>query len=201
MIYDVNESFLDSGNRLSHEFKTFFLNVGISKELLNELPRIVSEVKYYSVFVGYGQPDLAFAEKLVKDLTAKGVSCWLYSLDATIGKRIWVEITRKRREAEKMIVICSAKALIQDGVLKEIEDQIDEDPDKIVPISLDNLWKEEGFRIVRGKTDLKPFLMERTYADFSDPSKYEDSLNRLLKGLKHENANCIHYTSLPNDKQ
>lgn len=169
--------------------KVFFLNAGVPKELLDELPRIVSEVKYYSVFVGYGQPDSAFAETLAKDLMARGVSCWLYSMDATVGKRVWGEITRKRQEAEKMIVICSAEAVIRDGVLKEIEDQIDEDPDKIVPISLDNLWKKEGFLIIRGKTDLKPFLMERNYVDFSDPSTYNRSLNRLLRGLERENAN------------
>lgn len=91
---------------------------------------------------------------------------------------------QKRREAEKMIVLCSAKALVRDGVLKEIEEQIDEDPDKMVPISLDDLWKENGFSVKRGKRDLKPFLLERNYADFSDESAYNNSLRRLLGGLK-----------------
>jgi len=39
---------------------------------------------------------------------------------------------------------------MRDGVLKEIEKKIDEDPDKIVPVSLDELWKEKRFRIIRG---------------------------------------------------
>ena len=93
----------------------------------------------------------------------------------------------KRREAEKMIVLCSAKALIRDGVLKEIEEQIDEDPDKIVPISLDDTWKESGFPVKRGQRDLKPFLVERNYADFGDKSKYEDALDRLLNGIERAN--------------
>lgn len=43
-----------------------------------------------------------------------------------------------------MIIICSMRALIRDGVRKEIEEQIDDNP-KIIPISLDNDWKYEGF--------------------------------------------------------
>jgi len=44
-----------------------------------------------------------------------------------------------------MIVICSSESLIRDGLLKEVEEQIDEDPDKIIPISIENLWKEKVF--------------------------------------------------------
>jgi len=84
-----------------------------------------------------------------------------------------------------MIVLCSAKSLIRDGVLKEIEEQIDEDPDRIVPISLDNLWKESGFSVKRGQRDLKPFLLERNFADFTDKPTYENSSRKLLKGLEH----------------
>jgi len=179
-------SFRSAGNKLTPELETFFRGAGVPKELLGELPRIISEVKYYSCFIAYGEPDKVFAEKLYKDLKARGVTCWLYSMDATPGKRTRAEIGQKRREAEKMIVLCSAQALVRDGVLNEIEDQIDEDPDKIVPISLDNLWKEPGFKVIRGNRDLKPFLLERNSADFSDPLKYEQPLERLLKGLKRE---------------
>lgn len=177
-------SFREAGNRLTDDLEVFLLNAGIPRVLLETLPKILAEVKYCSAFVCYGQPDLNFAEKLVRDLKSRGVSCWLYSLDATPGERTWREITSRRREAEKMVVLCSAKALIRDGVLKEIEEQIDEEPDKIVPISLDDTWKQHGFLVKRAQRDLKPFLLERNYADFSDPSKYNQSLLRLLKGLK-----------------
>ena len=87
-----------------------------------------------------------------------------------------------------MIVLCSYKSLIRDGVKKEIEEQIDENPDKIIPISLDNTWREDGCLIMRGKHDLKPFLLERNYADFSDKSQYAASLNKLLKGLERRDS-------------
>lgn len=144
----------------------------------------VVKIRYNTVFICYGQPDLTFATKLKKDLEKKGVSCWLYSLDYTPGDRTWKEIGQRRREAEKMVVLCSSKYLVRDGVRREIEEQIDEDPEKIIPISCDDLWKERGFQVMREDRDLKPFPIERNYADFGEKAKYEESLNRLLKGLE-----------------
>lgn len=181
-------SFREAGNRLTSKLEIFLLNSGLPKDFLQILPKILAEVKYCSSFVCYGHPDLKFAKKLKKDLMARGVSCWLYSLDATPGERTWREIVLRRREAEKMIVLCSAKALIRDGVLKEIEEQIDEDPNKLVPISLDDTWRQNGFLVKRGQRDLKLFLLERNYADFSDKSKYDKSLLKLLKGLERKNS-------------
>jgi len=171
---------------LTDDLKTFFTNAGVPRELLDAIPGIAAEVKYYSSFVGYGQPDIGFAKKLVEDLRARGASCWLYSLDHTVGERTWREIGERRRTAEKMIILCSVKSLIRDGLLEELEDQINEDPDKLIPISLDDTWKEKGFRVMRGEKDLKPFLMDRNYAAFSDPSRYQESLNSLLRGLERK---------------
>jgi len=179
-------SFRGAGNMLTPELETFFLGAGVPKELLAELPRIVRGVEYYSCFIAYGQPDVDFAKKVRGDLAARGVPCWLYDLDATPGERTWPEIRKKQREADKMVVVCSAAALIRDGVLKEIEEQIDEEPDKMVPISRDNLWTEPGFQVMRAGRDLKPFLLDKNYADFSDDSRYEEPLQRLLKALRRK---------------
>ncbi|MDH5267238.1 MAG: toll/interleukin-1 receptor domain-containing protein [Candidatus Bathyarchaeota archaeon] len=177
-------SFRDAGNRFTPEMETFFANAGMPKQLLDELPMILAEVKYCACFICYGHPDVKFAKRLEKDLKSRGVSCWLYEMHSTPGKRTWEEITMKRREAEKMIILCSVKVLMRDGVKKEIEEQIDEGRDKIVPVSLDYDWKHEGFEVKRGQRDLKPSLLERNYADFCDESKYDESLNRLLTGIK-----------------
>ncbi len=179
-------SFRGAGNKLTPDLETFFLGAGVPKELLARLPEIVGAVEYYSCFISYGQPDLSFAQRLRDDLVARGVSCWLYDLDATPGEPTWGEIGRKRREADKMVVICSAAALVRDGALKEIEEQIDEDPEKMVPISRDGVWIQPGFRVMRATRDLGPWLRERNYADFSDESCYEESLQRLLGALRRK---------------
>ena len=179
-------SFRGAGGKFTTGLEAFFLFAGVHHELLAELPRILAEVQYCSCFVCHGQPDIKFAGKLIGALRARGVSCWLYPLDYTPGERTWTEIIHQRRQAEKMIVLCSVRSLVRDGVLKEIEEKIDEDPGKMVPISLDGEWKHPGFRVMRGSRDLKLSLLERNYADFSDESKYEESMERLLRGLRRE---------------
>jgi len=141
---------------------------------------------FWSCFVCYGEPDVQFAKKLVADLEAQGVDCWLYIKDSTVGARTQEEIGQKRREKEKVIVLCSYRSLIQDGVLSEIDDQIREDPSKLMPVSLDHVWQHEGFLIMRAKRDLKPFLQERNYADFSEESTYDASLSKLMTALARD---------------
>jgi hypothetical protein len=53
----------------------------------------------------------------------------------------------------------------------------------MVPISLDALWKEPGFKVTRGSRDLKPHLLERNYADFANLD-YGEALERLLRALR-----------------
>lgn len=171
-----------SRGRFTKKVTAFAVNAGVSLEMLAALPAILAEAKYHSCFICYGQPDLKFAQRLTKTLRGKSVSCWLYDLDATPGERTWGEIKKKRQEAGKMVVLCSNAALIRDGTLKEIEEQIDEEPGKLVPISLDDIWKQPGFRVMRGSRDLKPYLLERNYADFANPD-YARALERLLGGL------------------
>ena len=56
----------------------------------------------------------------------------------------------------------------------------------MVPISRDDIWIQPGFRVVRGTRDIGPWLRERNYADFSDDSRYEESLQRLLTALRRK---------------
>ena len=172
-----------SGGNISEEF---LRGAGVPEEIIRGLSRLIGEIQYHSCFIAYGEPDKTFAEQLHKDFTSEGINSWLYSTDSTPGERTWGEIGQRRREAGKFIVICSAAALVRDGVLKEIEEQMDEDPEKIIPISRDKLWKEPGFKVTRGTRDLKPFLMERNYANFEEGSDYEKELNKLLKALERK---------------
>lgn len=136
-----------------------------------------------SCFICYGEPDKAFAEKLRIALNNKEIPTWMYSMDYTPGRRTWKEIIDNRRASHKVLVICSTASLSRDGILKEIEQQIDENPDKVIPVSIDLGWTESTFIIKRGATDLKPFLRERNYADFATES-FNEALDRLAKAIK-----------------
>jgi hypothetical protein len=169
------------GGALTHTLKEFLQAAGVPPELLAAMPAIASELEYSSCFISYGEPDLDFAETLNQDLRARGVRTWIYSMDATPGARSWKEISVKRRDADKMVVICSAPSLLRDGVLKEIEEQIDEQQDNMIPISRDSVWTHANFPVRRGSRDLKPFLIERNYADFAKLG-YDEAFHRLLRG-------------------
>jgi ppGpp synthetase/RelA/SpoT-type nucleotidyltranferase len=140
-------------------------------------------VRYFSCFISYGQPDADFAKKLQSDLRDAGVDSWLYELDKTVGKPVWREIQMELRHADKTVVVCSALALVRDGVRKEIGERIDDAPDVLIPISLDNLWTEPGFLVNVAGRDVKSYLMDRNYADFAN-KPYEEAFEELLKGLR-----------------
>lgn len=106
-----------------------------------------------------------------------------FILDFTAGERTWAEIAGKMREAERMILICSARSLVRDGILKEIEMVIDDNPDKIIPISLDDVWRDENFKVRRAERNLRPYIDERNRVDFSNEAHYKASFKRLLNAL------------------
>jgi hypothetical protein len=181
------KTFRNAGNHFSTEIEAFFLNAGVPKQIIDALPGTLMEIRYYTCFLAYGEPDKTFAERLNNDLKTKGVSRWFFHEDSVAGESLWKEINQERKKAEKMIVLCSANGLVRDGLLKEVEEQLDEDPDKIIPVSLDNIWKQPGFVIRRGqREDFKSLLLRKTYVDFSDESKYADSLSKLLAGIKRK---------------
>jgi hypothetical protein len=176
-------SFRGAGNRLTPELTAFFRGAGVPQELLDALPGIVAEIKHYSCFISYGEPDVGFATCLDGDLRARNVSCWTYAKDKTVGKPTWGEIEQKLDEYERIVVLCSIKALIRDGFKKEIDKQIDKNPDKLIPVSLDDDWKQDGFKAEWAGRDLKTWLLDRNHADFANKA-YEEALEDLLRGLK-----------------
>lgn len=180
----VITSFRATGNKLMPELETFFRGAGVPSELLSVLPGILKKVRYCTCFISYGEPDKEFAERLRNDLVSKGTSCWFYRKDAIPGPPVWKLIKEKLKEFDKMLLVCSAESLTQAGVLKEIEEQVDEDWEKIVPVCLDNVWRKDNFLIERAGRDLKPFIIERTHADFSSTIPYDEALEKLLKGLE-----------------
>lgn len=154
----------------------------ISLDADSRTPRKLS-IKKHECFIGYGEPDKYFAHKLKEALNTKEITAWVYSLDYTPGKRTWEEIITKRRNSRKVLFICSTLSLKRDALLKEIEQQIDEEPEKIIPVSIDISWTEPTFYIKRGSNDLKPFLIQRNYADFvTKPFDY--ALDKLADAIK-----------------
>ena len=52
-----------SRDKFSPSLITFFVAAGVPKELLETFPSALAEVKYYTCFVSYGEPDSEICEK------------------------------------------------------------------------------------------------------------------------------------------
>ena len=169
------------------ELIAFFRRAGVSQELIETLPGIKAKIKYDTCLISYGAPDLIIAGALKESLTARGVSCWFYDSDKTIGKRLWHEIEEQLDKRDRMIVVCSESSLQREAVKKEIDKQIDKNPEKLVPVSVDNEWIKDEFQAKWAGRDLKSWLLDRNYADFAS-KRFEDALEDLLNGLKRPRA-------------
>jgi hypothetical protein len=163
--------------------KASIKNINSVKKLLNIAVGKPASYGFFKCFISYGKPDEEFAKKLDEGLRDKGIRTWMYAMNYTPGKRTWAEIIEQRRTSDKIIVICSALSLSRDGILKEIEQQIDEDPGKIIPVSIDQLWQEPSFPVKRGEHDLKPSLRDRNCADFAT-KPFNEALNKLAMALQ-----------------
>ena len=152
------------------------------KRILNRARGQPANDGYDSCFISYGKPDSEFARRLYDSLKARNIECWIYDEDSLPGDETWPSINAARRFAERILIICSSESLLRQGVLKELEMQVDENRDKIIPIAVDTQWLSEGFRADRGLIDLIPFLRQRNYADFTTRS-YNEALERLLRAL------------------
>ncbi len=183
-------TYRSAGNRLTQNVGVFFFTAGVSRVLLKSLPEILSKVRYYNCFVAHGEPDREFARRLVASLIDRGVSCWRYSLDGVSAKRGRGETILRRIGAEKMIVLCSAKSLVRERVLMELAWRVDEEPQLLLPVSLDDAWKEPWFPVKRGEHNLKPFLIENVRVSFHDEARYDQCLSSLLELLRRE-TNCL----------
>ena len=52
-----------SGGAISEEF---LRGAGVPEEFIRGLPRLIGEIQYHSCFIGYGEPNREFAERLTR---------------------------------------------------------------------------------------------------------------------------------------
>ncbi len=134
------------------------------RRLLNRARGVPVNDGHATCFISYGQCDYGFARELVAQLRSRGVECWFYDTDAKPGNPTWPTIHEARRLADKMLVVCSKEGLERDGLIAELESQIDSDKNKILPISLDEEWRRGTCK--RGGRNLLPSLLDVNYIDF-----------------------------------
>lgn len=147
-----------------------------------------------STFISHGGPDAAFAKRLRDALHRHGVTTFLFSQDAVPGQKLHRTMREGVNNHDRVILICSKRALKRLGVLNEIEQTLarearDGGEAYLVPVTLDDYvfkrWKPE-------RMDLRQEILDRVVADFratdgdsvEAQARFDTQLASLLKALR-----------------
>ena len=143
-----------------------------------------------STFISYGQPDEAFARKLYEALHRNGVVTFFFPEHAVPGEKLHRMMRTKVNEYDRILLVCSAAALVRNGVLNEIEETLtrearDGGAAYLIPITLDDYvftgWTPPN-------ADTAQAVRARVVADFrgadTDPAKFQSALLKLIGALK-----------------
>jgi hypothetical protein len=150
----------------------------------------------HSVFISYGRPDAAFAQRLSAALTRNGVQTWFFPADAVPGKRLHRHLQTQIYSHDRVILCASEASLQRDGVLHEIEEALEREQDEggseiVIPILLGPIF-DTGRNAPpwwpADKEHVYVSLRKRVAADFRGAMQSEElwteQLSRLLIALR-----------------
>ena len=154
-----------------------------------------------SVFLSYGGPDEEKAEALRTDLAKKGVNTWWFPSDAQWGEKIYHEISRNIKIYDRLLLLCSRRSLIRNGVLHELEAVFEREAEEggkaiLIPVALDEVldgkwWEFEPGPLgepVKGKFDSKELSRRELLANNLKRRVTGDLKNAIPGDLKWKRA-------------
>lgn len=163
-------------------------NFGMAAMLLQTAPpRAASH--WESVFISYGSPDQAFAEKLNRALTARGVNTYFFALNNVPGEKAHQFMREGVNEYDRTILVCSQNSLERPPVLNEIDLVLSRESreggsSRLIPVALDRYvydsWSPEN-------RHFKTSILDRSVCDFNDhddETKFNIALEQLLLALR-----------------
>jgi len=127
-----------------------------------------------SVFLSHSNKDKSFVRKLANDLGNNGVKVWSDEAEINVGDSLIQKISEGIHSMDYLGVVLYPNSVRSRWVQKEVEIAMNEEIEgrrvKVLPILLEDC-------------DIPSFLKGKFYADFRSISKYNDSLNLLLRTL------------------
>jgi TIR domain/Pentapeptide repeats (8 copies) len=141
-------------------------------------------IDYYTCFLSYSSRDEVFARRLHNDLQQEGVRCWFAPVDMDIGDKIRERIEESIRLYDKLLLILSAHAITSTWVAYEVERALNKEPQGIpnvlFPVRLDESVLTCSTPWAR---DIKSTRHIGNFEAWTDPQKYQESFQRLLRAL------------------
>ena len=166
-------------DRLLHE--TFLSDTHMKNmALLNDVDSI-----YPRCFISYCDKDSEFVQKLLADMKAEGIRCWLAPEEMKIGDKTWDSIYHYIRMRDKVLLVLSRNSMAADWVEDEANAALEEENKRKKPILFPVCT---DLAIMSTDQDWAEYICKtRQLSDFSnwkDPTVYRQAFERLVKDLK-----------------
>lgn len=96
-----------------------------------------------SLFISYGGPDEAMAERINSALKSQNVKTWFFPEDALPGQKLHRVMSDGVASHDRVLLVCSEASLARPGVLNELERVLEREASEggseiLVPITLDD---------------------------------------------------------------
>jgi len=152
-------------------------------------PRVDAARGMASVFISYGSPDEAFAQRLSNDLRSRGLRVFFFKDSALAGKKLHRVMREGVNTHDRVVLVCSRRSLGRPGVLNEIEESLQREAREggttiIIPIALDDYVFGEW---APARPDIAQSVRDRVVADFrgadTDNSLFLRGCERLAEAI------------------
>ena len=125
-----------------------------------------------SIFLSHSHADSQFCRRLANDLQERGIRVWIDEAEMQVGDSLIEKISRAIAEMDYVAVVLSANSVKSRWVMKEVAIAMTKEIKgrrvKVLPLLLE-------------ECSIPTFLQDKVYADFRQPSKYEQELDRIVK--------------------
>jgi hypothetical protein len=128
-----------------------------------------SEVKSRT-FICYSHQDSPFVDRLVRDLSSKGIKPWLDKWEIKVGDSITDKINEGIRQNDYLIIVLSKTSVKSEWVKRELNAALMRELKKRAVVVLPLLLED---------CDIPPLIADKKYADFRQ--SYEAGFAELLK--------------------
>lgn len=151
--------------------------------------RVGQPLQYHSCFISYASEDESFANRIYDDLQARGVRCWFARHHMRPGRKIHEQIEEAIQFHDKLLLILSRASIGSEWVKEEILNawtrEKQESRTMLFPVSLIAFDDLRGWKCFDSDTgrDVAREIRQYFIPNFSDPSIYKTTLERLLASL------------------
>ncbi len=128
------------------------------------------------VFLSHSSNDKDFVRKLAASLAGYGVNSWIDEAEIRYGESLITRISESIEKIDLVLAVISKNSIDSSWVRKELEWALTREIKSrrivVIPVLID-------------RVDIPFFLIDKLYADFTEPGKYDANVKRLAESIQY----------------